>query len=64
MNDVGIVSHKRRYGFHPYEAELAEQVRSGTMTRDEALRRINVTPDPAKLTSILQRIDLAAADLG
>lgn len=44
MNDLGIIGHLQNYGFHPYLAELADQVRSGSMGRNEALERIERLP--------------------
>ncbi|MEM7469069.1 MAG: hypothetical protein AAF387_19595 [Pseudomonadota bacterium] len=40
LNDLGIAIHYKQHGFHPYVAEIAEQVRAGTMSRDDAMRRI------------------------
>lgn len=63
INDVGIVSHVKRYGFHPYEAELSDQVRRGTMSRDEALKRVETMPEETKVIRILERLEMTADDL-
>ena len=40
LNAFGIVRHVNRYGFHPYDYEVSQLVRLGSMSRDAALRRI------------------------
>ena len=40
INDLAVRHHRRRYGFHPYEHELAQLVRQGVMTREEALEKL------------------------
>lgn len=40
LNGYLVIDHIRKYGFHPYEYELAFHVRNGAATREEALARI------------------------
>ena len=40
LNGLLVVDHIRKYGFHPYEYELAFHVRTGICSREEALRKI------------------------
>ncbi|WP_037908086.1 adenine nucleotide alpha hydrolase family protein [Actinacidiphila yeochonensis] len=50
LNGVLILDHVNRYGFHPYVYELAHHVRLGSLTRAEALdkvQRIGVRPGSA-----------------
>jgi hypothetical protein len=49
LNDLGVYMHLREHGFHPYESELAESVRNGSMSRDEALAKLQ-PPKPESLT--------------
>jgi len=56
LNDVGILFHTRRYGFHPYVAELAEQVRNESLSRDEALRRVSEIPNDSQIAPIIDRL--------
>jgi predicted PP-loop superfamily ATPase len=56
LNDLGVLMHLRQHGFHPYESELAESVRNGSMSRDEALAKLE-PPKP-------QSVGFAAARLG
>jgi tRNA(Ile)-lysidine synthase TilS/MesJ len=58
LNDLGIHVHLKQHNFHPYVAELAEQVRIGLMARDEALERLADEPDPVKLRPIAARLGL------
>lgn len=41
LNSYAIYKHKEKYGFHPYALELSSLVRSGFMSREEALKKIN-----------------------
>lgn len=40
LNGLLVIDHLKKYGFHPYEYELAFHVRNGYSTREEALDRI------------------------
>ncbi|MGH7485471.1 MAG: hypothetical protein ACREMY_07690, partial [bacterium] len=62
LNDVGIVIHHRQYGFNPYTAEIAEQVRYGLMSREEGLRRASSIPDASEVADRARQagIDLNA----
>jgi tRNA(Ile)-lysidine synthase TilS/MesJ len=64
LNDLGIHMHLKQHGFHPYVAELAEQVRIGLMDRAEALERLEAVPDRAVLDPIAGELglDLDAAE--
>jgi len=50
LNALGIIKHKERLNFHPYDYEMSMLVRLGKITRDEALRRVR---DPEKKTAAL-----------
>ena len=56
INDLGIQNHVKRYGFHPYEADLTARVRNGSMTRKEAIKRIEAQLD-------IERIEKIKSDL-
>ncbi|MDH3972739.1 MAG: hypothetical protein OEV42_00550 [Deltaproteobacteria bacterium] len=45
VNALANEIHKDRYGFHPYVWEIANMVRSGAMTRDEGLEKIETPED-------------------
>ena len=40
INDLGIQIHLQKYGFHPYSAELASQVRTKQISRSKAIKKI------------------------
>lgn len=63
LNDVGIVAHQRRYGFHPYAFELAELVRKGFMDRDVAIARLERLPRPDDLGEVLGKLGVAIDEL-
>ncbi|WKZ32615.1 MAG: hypothetical protein QY316_11985 [Thermodesulfobacteriota bacterium] len=46
LNAYANQLHKERYGFHPYVWEIANMVRSGAMTREKGLEKIDAMEDP------------------
>lgn len=48
MNSYAIKKHFEKYGFHPYALELAQLVREGVMTREDALNRIVLSENQEK----------------
>ncbi len=52
LNSLGIVKHKEKLNFHPYDYEMSMLVRLGKISREEALRRVedpdNITPGLAE----------------
>ncbi len=41
LNDYAISAHYDKYKYHSYEAEICLQVRRGTMTKDEAMKKLS-----------------------
>lgn len=58
LNDLGIKVHLERHGFHPYTAEMAEQVRQGLMSRDEALDRLQTPVDGARVRALAMELGI------
>lgn len=58
INDLGIINHQKKYGFHPYELELAEQVRSGSLSRQCAIDKIESEIDQERMASVIQVLEL------
>lgn len=56
LNAFGIHEHVQKLGFHPYALELATLVRNGSLTREEALARLNEPVDNAAVESVRQRL--------
>lgn len=52
INDLGILNHQKRYGFHPYEMEIAEQVRTGTLARTVGISKIEAELDLIRVTQV------------
>ena len=46
LNAYANQVHKDRYGFHPYVLEIASMVRSGVMTREQGLEKIETEENP------------------
>lgn len=63
LNDLGIAVHYQKHGFHPYVFEVSEQVRSGAMHRDEALRKVSRIPQFAELRAQIDKLGLDVAQL-
>jgi len=63
LNDLGIHFHLARHGFHPYVAEMAEQVRCGLMDRSEALERLAHRPAEVDLEPVARQIGLDLSGL-
>jgi tRNA(Ile)-lysidine synthase TilS/MesJ len=40
LNSLGIIKHKEKYNFHPYDYEMSMLVRLGVISRHEALNRL------------------------
>ncbi|MEY9900971.1 7-cyano-7-deazaguanine synthase [Bradyrhizobium sp. USDA 329] len=40
LNAFGIIRHKNLYGFHPYDYEMSQMVRLGSLPRDVAAERL------------------------
>lgn len=59
MNSYANISHVRKHGFHPYEFELAKEVRDGLMDRLEAIERVEVerSTDVARAQEIEKNLD-------
>ena len=59
LNSLGIINHKEKLNFHPYDYEMSMLVRLGIISRDEALKRVE---DPKNISSevaagILKRLN-------
>ncbi len=63
LNDLGIAIHFKQHKFHPYELEVAEQVRYGLMSREVALKKIGEIPDISKLSSQMNKVGLTVNEI-
>jgi tRNA(Ile)-lysidine synthase TilS/MesJ len=61
LNDLGIHAHHKKYGFHPYVFELAENVRYGLMDRDVAREKAESVPTEAEVKHIAARLNAFAS---
>jgi hypothetical protein len=53
-NDI----HIKRYGFHPYEWEIANMVREGIMNREEQLQRFAEPPLIEQIKFVKEKLEL------
>ena len=58
LNDLGVFIHTQRHGFHPYALEIAEQVRAGTLTREEARAKLTTLPSRDQVVPLARKIGL------
>src|SRR3990167_8347418 len=56
LNDLGIAIHYHQHQFHPYEYELAEQVRYGLLDRKKAIEKLEEIPSFSSLKSTMDKI--------
>jgi len=63
LNDLGIAVHHQKFGFNPYVAEIAEQVRYGLMTREDGLDKAMAIPDLDEVAPQAERIGMALSVL-
>ncbi len=57
INDLGIEIHLQKYGFHPYSAELASQIRTKQIKRTEAIKKITTNILTKNVKSIAKKIN-------
>ncbi len=56
MNDYAIAVHYKKYKFHSYEAEICLQVRRGSLSKEEALKRLSDIKSPDKFDKIISKL--------
>lgn len=59
LNDLGIYFHHKKFGFHPYVAEIAEQVRCGLMDREKALSKVTAIPESVEIKTQADQLGVA-----
>jgi hypothetical protein len=64
LNDFGIFDHYARYQFHPYEAELAELVRTGQMSRSVALEKVVAVPTAEDVRDVSDKLGIKLNENG
>jgi tRNA(Ile)-lysidine synthase TilS/MesJ len=58
LNALANQLHLEKHGFHPYAMELAELVREGVLSREEAIKRLSKPSDPNVVEEIRIRLGL------
>ena len=58
LNFISVHNSMRDYGYTHYHVEMSKLVREGTLSRDEALRNLNMDFDDSMLNNILGVLDL------
>ena len=62
LNDLGVLLHRTKYGFHPYMFEVAEQVRAGLVSRQEAIEKVEETLHLEDFSKQIQKLGLSHED--
>lgn len=62
LNALANQVHQKKYGFHPYAAELSILIRRGLMTRDEAIEKLNRTGAAGNVKFAMGSLGLSQAD--
>jgi tRNA(Ile)-lysidine synthase TilS/MesJ len=58
LNAFANQVHMQKHGYHPYAMELAELVREGVLTREEALHRLSEEPDQKIIEKVKVKLEL------
>lgn len=58
LNALANHIHKKKFGFHPYAWEIAGIVRSGSMSREEGIKKLAQDEDPAMVKIAADKIGL------
>lgn len=59
-NALGIAIHRARYGISPYLIPLAHDVRTGLVTRDDALESVSAPLDLGQVRRMAEKLDVPA----
>jgi hypothetical protein len=49
LNDLGIAVHFKKHRYNPYVMEIAEQVRGGLMSREDAVAKVTAIPEESQV---------------
>jgi hypothetical protein len=63
LNDLGIYIHTRRHGFHPYAFEIADQLRHGLATLEEATHKLETLPAHSDIAWMADRLKLSTDEI-
>lgn len=58
LNALANQAHKERFNYHPYDFELAQLVREGRLSRDEALARIMAEENAVIVRRVAEQLHL------
>lgn len=58
LNAFANQVHLQNYGYHPYAMEMAELVRQGILSREDALHRLAQKPDQEIIEMVKEKLDL------
>lgn len=58
INPLADIYHIKKYKFHPYVMEIANFVREGIMTREEAFKHLPVKKDPVLIKKLKKRLEI------
>lgn len=63
LNSFGIIRHQNLYRFHPYDFEMSQLVRLGSMSREAALEKLDAGEQVERVAAQVER-DLSCGSCG
>ena len=63
LNGFANLSHKAKFGFHPYAAELSTLIRKGLMGREEALEKLERMGAEGNVRLAMTRLNISQREL-
>lgn len=58
LNDFGVYWHLNKHKFHPYTWDIADLVRKGLMSREDALAKVDESPKMEEFSDIMQKLNI------
>ena len=56
LNSVGIYVYRKTMGYHPYTKQLADLIRRGLLTREDALRAVQADLDMGRVRDVARKL--------
>ena len=63
LNDLGVFMHNKRYGYHPYAMEIADQVRHGLLSRSAGIKKMKTIPRKQDIKWLMDRLSLTENEI-
>ncbi len=64
LNTFGNYMHQKKHGYNPYVQEISELIRTGIITREEGLERLEKSLDQNIIDECVRKLDIDRGSLG